>query len=238
MTAIDSSSDVQQRQLAQFFEGTRSLPQLLATLRSRRVARGYSIESGKPEYRSSTGRDIVQEEGPLAFQSAHHGRAAHRARGGDHRLVGVRPERHGPLGHRRPRRLPRAGHDRRTDGSRARELVRPRPPRDQGRRCVHLQPGHRARTHGRDPGAGRLRQDPSLVPRGDDPDPRPPAGLRLGHPLSGCTERIALRALPVQPQPRRPDLVHPDHRHRLALLQRPPQHLRRLAHLLRRRPHR
>ena len=69
MTVVNGAcpSDTQQQQLRQFFEGTRSLPQLLATLRSRRVARGYSIESGEPEHRSATGRDIVQEKGPLAF---------------------------------------------------------------------------------------------------------------------------------------------------------------------------
>jgi hypothetical protein len=71
VTSTDAPTEQEQRQLAQFFDATRPLPQLLATLRSRRVARGYSIESGKPEHRSATGRDIVQDEGPLAFQSAH-----------------------------------------------------------------------------------------------------------------------------------------------------------------------
>ena len=54
-------TDAERRQLKMFFEQTRSLPQLLATLRSRRVARGYAIESGEPETRAS-GRTIVQEQ--------------------------------------------------------------------------------------------------------------------------------------------------------------------------------
>jgi hypothetical protein len=57
------------RHLRRCFEPTRSLPQLLATLRSRRVAYGYSIESGPEEHRSATGRSIRQEPGPLAFAS-------------------------------------------------------------------------------------------------------------------------------------------------------------------------
>jgi hypothetical protein len=71
MAVTTPSTAAQQRQLRMFFEETRSLPQLLATLRSRRVARGYSIESGEEERRSATGRSIVQERGPLAFASEH-----------------------------------------------------------------------------------------------------------------------------------------------------------------------
>ncbi|HSR24082.1 MAG TPA: hypothetical protein VLW53_11060, partial [Candidatus Eisenbacteria bacterium] len=63
-------TDAERRQLKMFFEQTRSLPQLLATLRSRRVAMGYAIESGEPETRAS-GRTLVQEKGPLAFKSEH-----------------------------------------------------------------------------------------------------------------------------------------------------------------------
>src|SRR5215469_17463402 len=63
-------TDAERRQLKMFFEQTRSLPQLLTTLRSRRVAMGYAIESGEPEKRAS-GRTLVQEKGPLAFKSAH-----------------------------------------------------------------------------------------------------------------------------------------------------------------------
>ena len=58
------------RQLRRYFEQTRPLPQLLATLRSRRVACGYSIESGQEEHRGATGRSIRQEAGPLAFTSS------------------------------------------------------------------------------------------------------------------------------------------------------------------------
>jgi len=63
-------TDAERRQLKMFFEQTRSLPQLLATLRSRRVALGYAIESGEPETRAS-GRTLVQEKGPLTFKSDH-----------------------------------------------------------------------------------------------------------------------------------------------------------------------
>jgi len=61
----------QYRQLKQYFEGTRTLPQLLATLRSRRVGLGYSIESGEAETRGATGRTLQQQRGPLAFVSEH-----------------------------------------------------------------------------------------------------------------------------------------------------------------------
>jgi hypothetical protein len=61
----------QYRQLKHYFEGTRTLPQLLATLRSRRVGLGYSIESGEAETRGATGRTLQQQRGPLAFVSEH-----------------------------------------------------------------------------------------------------------------------------------------------------------------------
>jgi hypothetical protein len=61
----------QYRQLKHYFEGTRTLPQLLATLRSRRVGLGYSIESGEAETREATGRTLQQQRGPLAFVSDH-----------------------------------------------------------------------------------------------------------------------------------------------------------------------
>jgi hypothetical protein len=61
-------ADVERRLLKQYFEQTRPMPQLLATLRSRRVGRGYAIESGEPETRAS-GRTIVQQPGPLSFRS-------------------------------------------------------------------------------------------------------------------------------------------------------------------------
>jgi hypothetical protein len=61
----------QYRQLKHYFEGTRTLPQLLATLRSRRVGLGYSIESGESETRGATGRTLQQRRGPLAFVSEH-----------------------------------------------------------------------------------------------------------------------------------------------------------------------
>jgi hypothetical protein len=61
----------QYRQLKHYFEETRTLPQLLATLRSRRVGLGYSIESGEAETRGATGRTLQQQRGPLAFVSEH-----------------------------------------------------------------------------------------------------------------------------------------------------------------------
>ena len=65
--ATGKLTDVERRQLKAYFEQTRPLPQLLSTLRSRRVARGYAIESGEAEVRSATGgRTLVQEKGPLA----------------------------------------------------------------------------------------------------------------------------------------------------------------------------
>src|SRR5258708_3472405 len=64
-------TDAQRRQLRLFFEDTRPVSQLLATLRSRRVARGYSLESRIAETRAATGRTLRQERGPLAFASEH-----------------------------------------------------------------------------------------------------------------------------------------------------------------------
>jgi hypothetical protein len=64
-------SDVERQQLKAYFEHTRPLPQLLSTLRSRRVARGYALETGEPEVRGGTGRMLVQSKGPLAFKSEH-----------------------------------------------------------------------------------------------------------------------------------------------------------------------
>ena len=69
--AVATDIEVERRQLKAFFEETKSLPQLLSTLRSRRVARGYHIESGEEEVRSATGHSLRQERGPLAFKSAH-----------------------------------------------------------------------------------------------------------------------------------------------------------------------
>src|ERR1700736_4515447 len=71
--AIGTSAptDVERRQLKAYFEETRPVSQLLATLRSRRVARGYSIETGVEETRGATGHTLRQEKGPLAFKSEH-----------------------------------------------------------------------------------------------------------------------------------------------------------------------
>ncbi len=64
-------TDDERKQLRAFFEDTRPVGQLLATLRSRRVARGYSVESGVAETRASSGNTLHQERGPLAFVSEH-----------------------------------------------------------------------------------------------------------------------------------------------------------------------
>lgn len=69
--AVAEITKEQHEQLKLFFEETRPLGQLLATTRSRRVARGYAIESGIEEPRGATGRNVVQERGPLAFKSEH-----------------------------------------------------------------------------------------------------------------------------------------------------------------------
>src|SRR5260370_1876686 len=63
------SGDAQQ-QLRRFFEETPPVSRLLTTLRSRRVALGYKIETGEEEAHPVTGRVMKQERGPLAFASA------------------------------------------------------------------------------------------------------------------------------------------------------------------------
>jgi hypothetical protein len=68
-TTVDSQ-DVAARQLKAYFEDGRSLGRLLASLRSRRVAMGYKIESGEEE-QTASGRRLYQPKGPLAFVSEH-----------------------------------------------------------------------------------------------------------------------------------------------------------------------
>ncbi|MFF5991378.1 hypothetical protein [Prauserella flavalba] len=68
--AATEPTESEQRQLKAYFERTRTLPQLLSTLRSRRVALGYRIDSGEEEL-SATGRRLRQPRGPLAFVSEH-----------------------------------------------------------------------------------------------------------------------------------------------------------------------
>jgi hypothetical protein len=70
MATTVQSQDVAARQLKAYFEEGRSLGQLLATLRSRRVAMGYKIESGEEE-QTASGRRLYQPKGPLAFVSEH-----------------------------------------------------------------------------------------------------------------------------------------------------------------------
>src|SRR5207244_4156146 len=52
-------------------EATPSLGRLLSTQRSRRIAKGYSVDSGKPETRTSSGNTVLQEQSPLSFVSEH-----------------------------------------------------------------------------------------------------------------------------------------------------------------------
>src|SRR5258708_35360764 len=68
-TPTSALTDVERRQLKMYFEQTRPLPQLLSTLRSRRVARGYAIESGEAEQRTATGRGPpAARKGAAGFQ--------------------------------------------------------------------------------------------------------------------------------------------------------------------------
>ncbi|MDQ3945599.1 MAG: hypothetical protein M3357_10700, partial [Actinomycetota bacterium] len=71
VTPTQLTQDEKQAQLKRFFEGGPPLGQLLSTLRSRRVAKGYSIDSGKPETRTSSGNTVRQEVSPLTFHSDH-----------------------------------------------------------------------------------------------------------------------------------------------------------------------
>jgi len=65
------SAEKKRAQLRAFFENTPPLGRLLSTQRSRRVGKGYSIDSGKPETRASSGNTIRQEQSPLEFSSEH-----------------------------------------------------------------------------------------------------------------------------------------------------------------------
>ena len=58
-------------QIKAFFEASPTLGRLLSTQRSRRIAKGYSVDSGKPELRTSSGNTVVQGESPLQFLSEH-----------------------------------------------------------------------------------------------------------------------------------------------------------------------
>ncbi|HZC98930.1 MAG TPA: hypothetical protein VFA46_01670, partial [Actinomycetes bacterium] len=59
------------RQLVQAFERTPSLFKLLATLRSRRVGKGYSVEPGVEEIHPVTGRAQYMAAGPCSYVSPH-----------------------------------------------------------------------------------------------------------------------------------------------------------------------
>ena len=58
-------------QIKAFFEASPTLGRLLSTQRSRRIAKGYSVDSGKPELRTSSGNTVLQGESPLQFLSEH-----------------------------------------------------------------------------------------------------------------------------------------------------------------------
>ncbi len=52
------------------FERTPSIFNLLTTIRSRRVGRGYRIDSGSSIQHPATGHTLTQAEGPLKFVSS------------------------------------------------------------------------------------------------------------------------------------------------------------------------
>lgn len=66
--AIAQVTQQEMKQLKQFFEGA-PLGKVLATARSRRVGRGYSIEPGVEQTHPVTGRKLLQTKGPLSFVS-------------------------------------------------------------------------------------------------------------------------------------------------------------------------
>ncbi|MFN8203109.1 MAG: hypothetical protein U0S48_11115 [Solirubrobacteraceae bacterium] len=93
-TMTIAPDDVAQRQLKAFFEEGCSVGLLLATLRSRRVAMGYQIESGEEETSTPPAAGCISPRARSPrLQLRAPGRPAHRDRGGDHRLVGLRPQR-------------------------------------------------------------------------------------------------------------------------------------------------
>lgn len=57
--------------LKKAFEQTPSFFKLLSQLRSRRVGKGYTVETGKEEIHPATGFRQFVEKGPLAFESKH-----------------------------------------------------------------------------------------------------------------------------------------------------------------------
>lgn len=59
----------EEKLLKKAFEKTPTLMQALSTLRSRRVGKGYSLESGEEEVHPATKRALRMEKGPLAFIS-------------------------------------------------------------------------------------------------------------------------------------------------------------------------
>ena len=61
------SKDIQRLKSA--FERTPTLFQLLSSVRSRRVGKGYSLESGQPDTHGVTGRKLDSRNGPLNFSS-------------------------------------------------------------------------------------------------------------------------------------------------------------------------
>ena len=60
----------EQAQIARAFEATPPLFSVLSTLRTRRMGLGYRSETGMAEtFEWSSGRSVVQPEGPLAYAS-------------------------------------------------------------------------------------------------------------------------------------------------------------------------
>ena len=195
---------------------------------------GYQIEGGQEET-SAAGRRLYQpEKGPLAFVSEHAvvplteveeaivawsacgpNGMAHwdiASSGGFHGMVGIAGRTAGAPGNSFATDLLVIKDDGAfiyNPGSERERMVE-----IQGEEDYHKILGGMRRYHA---------QDHGRTPR-----------RRLGAAGARGAERLAVRALSVQHQPARNDLVHPDHPPRLAVLQRDAQHLRRLAH----RPHR
>ena len=69
MAVIQQLKPSEKALLKNLFEKTHPLPKLLATVRSRRVGRGYSIEPGVEQIHAATGHRLFAKAGPLQFVS-------------------------------------------------------------------------------------------------------------------------------------------------------------------------
>ena len=218
------SEDLAHRQLKNFFEQTRTLPQLLATLRSRRVGMGYQIEGGQGRPRPPDG-SLRQMKGPagvrirasvvplteveeaiVAWSACGPNGMAHwdiASTGGFHELVGI------------------AGRTAAGPGnSFAHDLL---VIKDEG--AFLYNPGDERGRQERSRARRTTTEDPRLVPRRHAQDSSTGAPTSTGPCACPGHRSNAVRPLPVQRQPPGDDLVHPDYRPWLAVLQRHAEHL-------------